>query len=75
MLAGVVLLDDEIQRIGLEAGAVHNEFVFAAILVADERIRLKLTSRSFVGALHYAEGGLDDASSDRLVGLPLAFKE
>ena len=73
--AGVVLFDDQIQRIGFEVGAVHNEFVFVAILVADVCIRLKWTSRRFVEALHYAEGRLDNASSDRLVGLLRAFKE
>ena len=69
-----MLLHDE-GEVSLKVGTLHRDLVSTAIFVAGEHVCHEWHGCRFVGALHYAEGELNSASDDRLVGLPQAYKE
>ena len=74
VLAELVLLDEKVE-VSLEAGTIHGDLVSAAFLHTFIFVWYKYICCRIVGVLHFAEGGLNSASSDRLVGLPEAYKE
>ena len=74
VLADVVLFDEQVE-VDFEAGTIHGDFVTAAFLHTFVFIRYESVDRLIFGVLHFVEGGLDNASGDRLVGLPQAFEE
>ena len=74
VLAEVVLLNEQVE-VSFKAGTIHGDLVPAAFHHTFVFIQHESIDRQIVGVLHFAEGGLDSAGGDRLVGLPQAYKE
>ena len=75
MFAEVVLLHELGQHCRFKTGTLHGGFVLTAVLIAGMCVRRERLGHTLAGALHYAEGELDSAGDDRLVGLPTAYEE